>query len=151
MCRGYLRRSYDNFSMGVFPAIGKSPRSHSRNCLRITGGATHDPAEQTVGWAFAVLSLADALERDVTDLDLQFDSFIDGFVEFRERLTTDESIHLLKRFMSYPSPEFIPPTRTIDELLKDAEVISDLVKNDPEKYAFLKMGEKLVRRQANRE
>ena len=143
-----LRQLFD----GRFSGNWKEPAFAFSELLALyRGGATHDPAEQTVGWAFAVLSLADALERDVTDLDLQFNNFIDGFVAFKERLTTDESIHILKRFMSYPSPEFIQPPPTVDELLKNVQEFKELAKNDPEMYAFTKMGEKLMRRHANRE
>ncbi len=56
--------------------------------------------EKIVFWAFAVLMIADAAIVTKREVSMQFDSFMDAFIRFRSRLTTDESIFILARFLN---------------------------------------------------
>lgn len=53
--------------------------------------------EQVVGWVFASFSIAQAIEHDATDWELQFNHFIGGFLAVRHQLETEESVHVFER------------------------------------------------------
>ncbi len=51
-----------------------------------------------VAWVFTAFMAADAIKHDATDLDLQFDKFINAFCIVRDKLETDEAIEIFQRF-----------------------------------------------------
>jgi hypothetical protein len=53
--------------------------------------------EQVVGWVFASFSVAQAIDNDATDWELQFNLFLDGFLAVRRQLETDESVRIFER------------------------------------------------------
>jgi hypothetical protein len=57
-----------------------------------------------VAWAFTAFMAADAIKHDATDLDLQFDKFINGFCIVRDKLETDEAIEIFQRFFQPSVP-----------------------------------------------
>jgi len=54
-------------------------------------------SNQVVGWVFASLVIADAIERDATEWERQFENFITGFTAVKERLQIDQSVQILRR------------------------------------------------------
>lgn len=56
-----------------------------------------ESAEQTVGWAFAALMIAQCVRHAATDWEMEFDKFINGFIVARQRLETEESIEIFER------------------------------------------------------
>lgn len=57
---------------------------------------------QIVGWGFSVFMIRDAIEKNVTDLDLQLNSFIESFFYIREKLEIEESILIILSFFRSP-------------------------------------------------
>lgn len=53
--------------------------------------------EQVVGWVVAALIIADALDSGETELQFQFDKFIDGFMTVRSTIDVFESIYIFQR------------------------------------------------------
>lgn len=53
--------------------------------------------EEIVGWVFASFVIADAIKQDATDWEMQFDKFINCFVEVRSELDIYESIEIFQR------------------------------------------------------
>lgn len=53
--------------------------------------------EEIVGWVFASFVIADAIKQNATDWEMQFDKFVDCFVEIRSELEIDEAIELFER------------------------------------------------------
>ncbi|MGH8589482.1 MAG: hypothetical protein ACREXX_09160 [Gammaproteobacteria bacterium] len=59
-------------------------------------GGIHTP-EQVVGWVFASFAFADSIKNDEADWEIQFNIFINGFLAVRDKLETEESIHIFQR------------------------------------------------------
>lgn len=55
--------------------------------------------EQMVGWVAGAFVVADAINQNATDLELQFNIFFEGFLVVRNKLGADECIHILRRFL----------------------------------------------------
>jgi hypothetical protein len=56
--------------------------------------------KQVVAWIFASFVVAEAVRQDVTDLELKFNKFIDGFLLVRDELDVDESTYVFQRFFA---------------------------------------------------
>lgn len=53
--------------------------------------------QQVVGWVFASFVIADAINESAADWELQFNSFIDGFLAIRGELETEEAVQVFRR------------------------------------------------------
>jgi hypothetical protein len=53
--------------------------------------------EEIVGWVFASLVIADAIKQGATDWEMEFNKFINCFVEVRSKLETDEAVEIFQR------------------------------------------------------
>ena len=53
--------------------------------------------EEIVGWVFASFVIADAIQRGATDLEMQFNLFLNGFLEVRNELDIYEAIDIFQR------------------------------------------------------
>ena len=56
-----------------------------------------ETAEQIVGWVLASFMIADAINENAADWELQFNNFMDGFIAVRDQLETEESIFIFQR------------------------------------------------------
>ncbi len=110
-------------------------------------GRLGEPApkgEETVAWVFAVLSLGDAMEADAADLDLNFNSFLDGLGRHRPRLRIEESSYVVRRFICregaarYAGEFHPPPPRLTPERMAWIE----------KEYPQLRLAMALLRRHA---
>jgi hypothetical protein len=54
--------------------------------------------QQIVGWAFAAMTLGKAFRRGHGDIDMNFNSFLDGFFSIRTRLEPEESVEIFGCF-----------------------------------------------------
>lgn len=52
--------------------------------------------EEIVGWVFASFVIADAIKQGATDWEMQFNLFLNGFLEVRGDLQLDESIEVFQ-------------------------------------------------------
>ena len=57
---------------------------------------------QIVGWGVSVFMIRDAIEKNVTDLDLQFNFFIESFFHIKTKLEIEESIFIILSFFRSP-------------------------------------------------
>ena len=53
--------------------------------------------EQVVGWVVVTFVIADAIKKNETDWELEFNKVINGFLAVRDKLETDECIFILQR------------------------------------------------------
>lgn len=53
--------------------------------------------EEIVGWVFASFVIADAIKQEAAEWQMQFNLFMDGFIEVRSELEIDESIEIFQR------------------------------------------------------
>lgn len=53
--------------------------------------------EEIVGWVFASFVIADAIKQGETDWEMQFNLFMNGFLEVRNDLEFDESVEIFRR------------------------------------------------------
>jgi hypothetical protein len=53
--------------------------------------------EEIVGWVFASFVIADAIKQEAKEWEMQFNIFIDGFIEVRSELEIDEAIEIFQR------------------------------------------------------
>jgi hypothetical protein len=53
--------------------------------------------EEIVGWVFASFVIADAIKQSGTDWEMQFNLFMNGFLEVRSDLEIDEAIEIFQR------------------------------------------------------
>lgn len=53
--------------------------------------------EEVVGWVFASFVIADAIKQGATDWEMQFNIFLNGFLEVRDRLEIGEATEIFER------------------------------------------------------
>jgi hypothetical protein len=53
--------------------------------------------EEIVGWVFASFVIADAIKQGATDWEMQFNLFVNGFLEVRNELDIYEAIEIFER------------------------------------------------------
>lgn len=53
--------------------------------------------EEIVGWVFAAFVIADAIKQGTTDWEMQFNLFMNGFLEVRQELEIHEVIEVFQR------------------------------------------------------
>jgi hypothetical protein len=53
--------------------------------------------EEIVSWVFAAFVIADAIKQGATDWEMQFNLFMNGFLEVRSELEIDEAIEIFQR------------------------------------------------------
>jgi hypothetical protein len=53
--------------------------------------------EEIVGWVFAAFVIADAIKQGATDWEMQFNLFMNGFLEVRRELEIDEAVEIFQR------------------------------------------------------
>ena len=66
--------------------------------------------EQIVGWVFASFVIADVIKHGATNWEMQFDQFINCFVELRSELEIDEAIEIFQRV--FHRDEVLEPSRS---------------------------------------
>jgi hypothetical protein len=52
--------------------------------------------EEVVGWVFAALVIADAIKKRATDWEMQFNLFINGFLQVRSELDVEEATEIFQ-------------------------------------------------------
>jgi hypothetical protein len=53
--------------------------------------------EEIVGWVFASFVIADAIKQGAKEWEMQFNVFLDGFIEVRSELEIDEAVQIFQR------------------------------------------------------
>jgi len=53
--------------------------------------------EEIVGWVFASFVIADAIKQEAAEWEMQFNLFMNGFIEVRGELEIDESVEIFQR------------------------------------------------------
>ncbi len=96
--------------------------------------------EQIVGWVFTVLILVEAMERGDADIDLLFNSFIDGFSRFRHKLPQEVWLYIFARFFAcseifHKEARRKSSTELRATLRCATESLEYLVGIDPQRYA----------------
>lgn len=105
--------------------------------------------DQVVAWVFSVLTVADCLGRGETEMEFQFNNFINGFYRVREKLEIDEWIYIFGRLFDHTTPQLHndrTPLGTISEVLKTVESLKNTCVGDKDVCELLERVETLTRR-----
>ncbi len=105
-------------------------------------------SEQVAAWVCSVLILADCLQRNVTDMEFQFNYFMDRFYLSRETMNVDEWIYIFERFFcvatSKPRHEQTN-FENLNKILGSVESLRKICGNDPELHNLLEKVGSLIR------